>query len=619
MTAAGAIPRRARARAAAGEVRRTFPGSDVALWAAGATYFGIIGLVPLALVSLWAVGHLLGAGAVLGAMEAAAGGLPAGHGTPEALRTLTRTAVSMPWWRALFVLFPASLYGEGLRRAFLQLSGVPDRLTGWRGRAGLLGVAVVAPFLVLVVLAAAPLVGPMYARGGWWLVLGVVIAFHVVWVTISSALVALFRFVAPGRLGVRALLVGGFGTGSVLAGFLQGFVLFLAIPVEWSAPFGGLPIIGAVSALALWLYLLHLLVLGGYRVTVVLDEMLPRRAARRRRAGAERAPAGNAGRMKAAVYRTTGPATEVLAVEDLDVPEPGPGEVRVRITRSAINPTDWKTRAGLTGGDPEDFQVPHQDGAGVVDAVGPGVEDREAGQPVWIFFAAFGNRYGTAAEYSVLPAERTVPLPDGDSADLGACLGVPAVTAAQCLGGDPRALDGATVLVAGGAGAVGHYAIELAKHAGARVIATVSSEEKGELARAAGADVVVNYREPGVVERVRGITERVDRIVEVALGANLDLDLAVAGARTEIAVYANEPNDPVLPVRRFMTANATLRFVLLYGVRPDDLAADLAWVRDAVAAGALTPLSITSFSLDDVVAAQEAVENGAVGKVMLVP
>ncbi|MDT7743413.1 MAG: rane protein [Actinomycetota bacterium] len=620
MVVTRAEERRLRVKGAAGEVRRTFPGSDVALWAAGATYFGLIGLVPLALVSLWAVGRLVGADTVTAAMESAVSGLPGGHGTPEALRTLTHVALSMSWVRALVVLFPASLYGEGLRRAFLQLSGIPDRLTGWRGRAGLLGVAVVAPFLVLAVLATSPFVGPLYSRGGWWLVLGIVVAFHVVWVAVSTTLVAVFRLVGPGRLGWRALVVGGFSTGAVLAGFLQGFLLFLAIPVEWSAPFGGLPIVGAVSALALWLYLIHLLVLCGYRVTVVLDGLLVGRRGRRARThGAPGAPDGDAGGMKAAVYRKTGPAAEVLAVEEVDLPDPGPGEVRVRVTRSAINPTDWKTRAGLTGRDPDDFQIPHQDGAGVIDAVGPDVDDRETGQHVWLFFAAFGNRYGTAAEYTVLPAERAVPLPDADHDDLGACLGVPAITAAQCLGSDPQALDGATVLVAGGAGAVGHFAIELAKYAGARVIATVSSEEKGELARAAGADVVVNYRESGAIERVRGIAERVDRIVEVALGANLDLDLAVSGAGTEIAVYANEPHDPVLPVRRFMTANATLRFVLLYGVRPADLAADVAWVRGAVGAGALTPLPISSFGLDDVVAAQEAVENGAVGKVMLVP
>ncbi|MFC5065099.1 YhjD/YihY/BrkB family envelope integrity protein [Actinomycetospora atypica] len=268
--------RRARARGLASEVGRTFPGSDVALWAAGATYFGIVGLVPLALASLWAVGRIVGGEALTNAMDAAIVGLPGGHGTPQALRTLTSTALGMSWIQALVVLFPASLYGEGLRRAFLQLSEARDRLTGWRGRAGLLGVAAVAPFLVLAVLAVAPTVGPLYAAGGWSLVLGIVIAFHVVFATVSLALVALFRFVAPGKLGWRALLIGGFASGSVLAGFLQGFVLFLAIPVEWSAPFGGLPIVGAVTALGLWLYLLHLLVLAGYRATVVIDAALSR-------------------------------------------------------------------------------------------------------------------------------------------------------------------------------------------------------------------------------------------------------------------------------------------------------------------------------------------------------
>lgn len=259
-----------RARALAAQAGRTFPGSDLALWAAGATYFGVLGLVPLAMVSLWAVGVLVGPAAVRAAMESAVLGLPGGHGTPQALRTLTSVSVSMSAVQALVVLFPASLYGEGLRRAFVQMSSAPDRLTGWRGRAGLLGVAAVAPVLVLAVLAAAPYVGPLYAGGGWSRVWGVVVAFHVVWVTLSLALVAVFGLVGPGRLGWRALLIGAFGTGSVVAGFLQGFILFLAIPIEWSAPFGGMPIVGAVSALALWLFLLHILVLGGFRATVVL-------------------------------------------------------------------------------------------------------------------------------------------------------------------------------------------------------------------------------------------------------------------------------------------------------------------------------------------------------------
>ena len=323
--------------------------------------------------------------------------------------------------------------------------------------------------------------------------------------------------------------------------------------------------------------------------------------------------------MKAAVYRTVGPAAEVLAVEELDVPEPGPGQVRVRVTRSAINPTDWKTRAGLTGRDPEEAQVPHQDGAGEVDALGDGVTGLEVGQRVWLQLAAFGNRFGTAAQYCVLPAERATPLPDDASDDLGACLGVPAVTAAHCLGGDPAALAGRAVLVAGGAGAVGHYAIELAKYAGARVVTTVSSEEKAEMARAAGADLVVNYRQDGAVDRIRGFAEHVDRIVEVALGANLEIDLAVAGAGTVIAVYANEPHDPEIPTRRLMVANTAIQYVLLYGVPAAQLAAATRWTADAVAAGALSALPLTRYGLDDVVAAQEAVENGAVGKVVLTP
>jgi membrane protein len=263
-----------RIRRFATEVRGTFPGSDLSLWAAGATFFGIIGIAPLALVSLWAVGRLVGADAVNAAMDAAIGGLPDGHGTPEALRTLTSVALSMSWPQALVALFPASLYGEGLRRAFVQMSAAPDTLTGWRGRAGLLGVAAGAPLLVLAVLASAPYVGPLYNSGGWALIWGIVVAFHVVWLTVSTALVGVFGLIGPGRLAWRPLVLGAFSTGAILAGFLQGFVLFLAIPIPWSAPFGGLPIVGAVSALVLWLYLLHILVLCGFRVTVALDEVM---------------------------------------------------------------------------------------------------------------------------------------------------------------------------------------------------------------------------------------------------------------------------------------------------------------------------------------------------------
>ena len=251
---------------------RSYPDSDLALWAAGLTFFGLIGIVPIALLALALAGVLVGADAVAAGMDTAVAGLPPGHGTAEALRTLTATALDMSWLEVLVVLFPASLYGEGLRRAFLQLSPEhADRLTGWRGRVGLLPVLAVAPLLVLTVLAAAPTVAPLYAAGGRDLVLGVVIAFHVVFVLVSVALVLVYGLVGAGRIRPAALLLGGFCSGAVIAGFLQGFLLFLAIPIEWSLPFGGLPVFGAVAALALWLYLIHVLVLVGYRLTLVLD------------------------------------------------------------------------------------------------------------------------------------------------------------------------------------------------------------------------------------------------------------------------------------------------------------------------------------------------------------
>lgn len=323
--------------------------------------------------------------------------------------------------------------------------------------------------------------------------------------------------------------------------------------------------------------------------------------------------------MRAALYRRTGPAGEVLSVEEVETPRPGPGQVLVRVTCSGVNPTDWKSRARRTGGEPDGFQIPHHDGAGIIEAVGEGIPAGRVGERVWCYLAAFQNRYGTAAEYSLLPAERAVVLPEGASDVLGASLGVPALTAAHALGGDPRSLRGAAVLVAGGAGAVGHFAIELAKHAGARVATTVSSPEKAELARAAGADAVVNYREDGAAEQLRAFAPRVERVVELALGANLELDLAVAGPGTVIAVYANEVDDPVVPTRRLMAANATVHYLLLYGVPANELAAARAWTSEALSAGALSELPLHEFGLDEVAAAQDAVEHGAVGKVVIRP
>ena len=320
--------------------------------------------------------------------------------------------------------------------------------------------------------------------------------------------------------------------------------------------------------------------------------------------------------MKAALYEATGSARDVLKVTEIERPEPGPGEVRARVVVSGINPTDVKARSGAVPRPIDGFQIPDQDGAGVIDAVGPGVDPARVGQRVWLFLAAAGRKWGTAAEWTVVPERHAVPLPDNADMELGAMLGVPAITAHRCVFAD-GAVAGKTVLVAGGAGAVGHFSIDLAKRDGARVIATVSSPEKGELARAAGADLVLNYRQQNVAEEVRAYAGRADRVVEVALGANLDTDLAVSGPETVVVTYAATPPDPVLPVRACMSANVTLRFVLLYTVPQTAVDEAVADITDALRAGTLTPLPVHRFRLDDIAAAHEAVEKGVSGKVLI--
>ncbi|ANY09379.1 NADPH:quinone reductase [Pseudonocardia sp. HH130630-07] len=335
--------------------------------------------------------------------------------------------------------------------------------------------------------------------------------------------------------------------------------------------------------------------------------------------------------MRAIVYRDKGDA-DVLRLVDRDLPEPGPGEVRVRISVSGINPTDWKSRADTGSVMPFPEVVPHLDGAGTVDAVGPGVDHGRVGERVWLFMAAAGRPTGTAAEFAVVPAELTVPLPDGAGFELGAALGVPALTAHRALTVaedgprrlGPGALDGRVVLAAGGAGAVGHAAIQLARWAGATVVSTVSGPDKARLATAAGAHHVVNYREGDPAAEIRGIApDGVDIVAEVALGANLALDLAVLRTRGTIATYANDGARPVgLDVRQNMTLNTRFQFLVLYTVGPGALAAGAADVAAAVRDGALPVgeehgLPLLRFPLDRAPEAHRAVEGGAVGKVLV--
>jgi NADPH2:quinone reductase len=288
------------------------------------------------------------------------------------------------------------------------------------------------------------------------------------------------------------------------------------------------------------------------------------------------------------------------------------------VRASGVNPTDYKSRAGMTPRPIDGFQIPNMDGAGIIEAVGSGVDPGRVGERVWLWFASAGRRWGTAAEWTVVPQRQAAPLPDGASFDLGASLGVPAMTAHYCLFSDGP-VNGQTVLVAGGAGAVGHFAIELAKRAGARVITTVSSAEKAALAEKAGADLVVNYRTADVAEQIHAFAPAVDRVIEVALGADLALDLAVARAGTTVVTYAAEAADPVLPVRQCMTANVVLRFVLLYGVPAAALDQAAADVTAALAAGDVTGLPVHKFPLERIAAAHEAAEASVTGKIIVTP
>ena len=292
--------------------------------------------------------------------------------------------------------------------------------------------------------------------------------------------------------------------------------------------------------------------------------------------------------MKAIVYSETG-GPDVLRVVTRDVPVPGPGEVRVRIAVSGVNPTDWKSRRGVAPGVKLAFDdvVPNQDGAGVIDAVGADVSHFTVGDRVWTALSAYQLAAGgTAQEFAILPVERVYPLPDSASFELGASLGVPAITAHRALTVaqdgpsrlSPGTLAGMTILVAGGAGAVGHAAIQLARWAGATVITTVSSPSKAALAVSAGAHHTVDYRTTEAAARIRSLApEGVDLIVEVAPAQNAELDLAVICNRGTVAVYANNGGDEMrLDVRRTFSLNIRYQFVLLYtvGQRELDAAAE---------------------------------------------
>lgn len=337
--------------------------------------------------------------------------------------------------------------------------------------------------------------------------------------------------------------------------------------------------------------------------------------------------------MRSVVYSRTGDPS-VLQLVDRDVIEPEPGEVRVRIVVSGVNPTDWKSRLGSGDGAATPFPevTPNQDGAGVVDALGEGVADLAVGDHVWVYLAGHQRPTGTAQEYTNLPADRVVRLPGGTSFDIGASLGVPAMTAHRALtvsedgpsGLHPGALAGKAVLVAGGAGAVGHAAIQLARWAGATVITTISSPAKQALAAAAGAHHVINYRDEDPAGAIKEIVpDGVDLVVEVAIAANSQLNIDVAKPRAVVAIYANDGgNEFRLPVRDNMIKNMRYQFVLLYTVGDLALRAavediTLALEDNALPVGEDAGLPLHRFPLANTAEAHQAVQDGAVGKVLI--
>lgn len=317
--------------------------------------------------------------------------------------------------------------------------------------------------------------------------------------------------------------------------------------------------------------------------------------------------------MKAAWYEQSGPAREVIHLGEMETPIAGLGEVRVRLYASGVNPSDVKKRAGSRGGLPAARVIPHSDGAGVIDQVGPGVEAARIGERVWVYNGQWERPYGTAAEYITLPAVQVIPLPDSVSFAEGTCLGIPAMTAHRCLFAD-GAITGQTILVTGGAGAVGHYAIQLAKWAGATVITTISSAQKAAHAQQAGADHIINYRSEDVSAHIQDLTEGcgVDRIVEVDFGRNLPVTLAVLRENGTIATYASMSNpEPKLPFYALMFKNINLRLVLVYSMLETAKKQACHDIGQAIEENQLSHAIAARFPLERLVEAHEAVESGA--------
>lgn len=325
--------------------------------------------------------------------------------------------------------------------------------------------------------------------------------------------------------------------------------------------------------------------------------------------------------MRAAWYEAFGSANDVLQVGDIDTPEAGPGEVLVRLHTSGVNPSDVKKRSGSFPNLLDDgFVIPNSDGAGIIEAVGDGEDKERIGERVWVYQAQFARRFGTAAEYVAIDSERAPVLPDDVAFDVGACLGIPVMTAHRCVFADGD-VAGLTILVTGGAGRVGHYAVQWASRAGANVIATASNEPDSDACIAAGAAHVVNHRDASVVDAILEANngERVDRVIDVEFGANLSVSVAVLRTGGTIATYSStQVAEPQLPFYQMMYQDVTVHFIIVYAmpesakrraVNDIELALSEDWLQHRIA---------RTLPLDDIAEANEVIEQGTIrGAVIL--
>lgn len=320
--------------------------------------------------------------------------------------------------------------------------------------------------------------------------------------------------------------------------------------------------------------------------------------------------------MKAAIYTKRGPARDVLEVADRPEPEPVEDEVRVRVAFSGVNPSDVKTR-GRPGMDYPEV-IPHSDGAGVVDALGPKAPPELLNRRVWIYNGQWERAHGTAAGFVALPASQVVPLPDGVPFEVGASLGIPLMTAYHAVQ-SCGSLVGKTVLVPGAAGSVGFYAAQLARLAGAEVIAVVSSEEKAAIARAAGAASVVNYRTEDLAERVRALTggKGADCLIEVDAAGNGRHYGSLLAFGGKAAIYGSNAADVTLPFRPLIMNFATLYFFIVYRLPAPLLRQTTAGITHLLAREDLKHPEAAIYPLEQIVEAHERVEKGANAKVLV--